>query len=219
MTILHFTLVAVLGYLLGGIPTAYIAGRLMGVDIRQHGSGNVGATNAIRVLGAKVGLPVMVIDMGKGYVAAALLPQIPVSGADLVYLSVIGGAAAVFGHVFTPYLDFRGGKGVAATVGMLAAVAPIPAASCLGVFLPVFLATGIVSLGVLLAAIVFPVSVFLFDRYTALSIPAAVQWFAVALPVFLAWTHRSNIRRLIAGQENRFRFPWERPSAHPPNLR
>ena len=206
---MHLAVVAVLGYLLGGIPTAYLAGRLRGVDIRKHGSGNVGGTNALRVLGWKVGLPVMAIDLAKGYLAAALLPRIPLSGLDTAYLAIAGGVGAVLGHIFSPYLGLRGGKGVAAGAGMLLALVPVPVGICAGVFFLLAFGTGIVSVGSISAAAALPLVTWLLSRAGYPTHPA-VQWLTVALALLVFWTHRANIKRLIQGRENRFRRPWER---------
>jgi len=208
MAALHLAIVVVLGYLVGGIPTAYLAGRLRGIDIRRHGSGNVGGTNALRVLGWKVGLPVMALDLAKGYVAAALLPLIPLSPLNGAYLSIAGGVAAVLGHIFSPYLGFKGGKGIAAGAGMLIAIVPVPLAICAGIFLAIAFGTGIVSLGSLAAAAALP----LITWFTPLAGQPhpAVRWLTVALALLVFWTHRSNIRRLVQGKENRFRPIWQR---------
>ncbi|MGC9530257.1 MAG: glycerol-3-phosphate 1-O-acyltransferase PlsY [Candidatus Bipolaricaulaceae bacterium] len=205
MSAVHLAIVGLLGYFLGGIPTAYLAGRAAGVDIRRHGSGNVGGTNAVRVLGWKRALPVMVVDVGKGYVAAWLLPKLPLSGLDPVYLALAGGAGAVLGHVFSPFLRLRGGKGVAAGAGMLLALIPVPVGICAALFALVVLGSGIVSLGSLSAAAALPAVTFLYGEAHP-----AVRWLTVALAAFVFWTHRSNLRRLLAGKENRFPRPWER---------
>lgn len=209
MSWLHVFVVAALGYLLGGIPTAYLAGRLRGVDIRKHGSGNVGGTNALRVLGWRVGVPVMALDLAKGYVAAALLPKLPVSNLDTAYLAIAGGVGAVLGHIFSPYLGFRGGKGVAAGAGMLLALVPIPVGICAGVFFLLAFGTGIVSVGSLAATAALPIVTWLLSQ-AGYPVHPAVQWLTVALALLVFWTHRSNIKRLVQGKENRFRRPWER---------
>lgn len=193
MNVVSYAIVAVGGYLLGGIPTAYIVGRLRGVDIRRLGSGNVGGTNALRVLGWKVGVAVMAVDVAKGYLAAAWFPRLPLPGGDPVYLGLCAGVAAVLGHVFSPYLGFRGGKGVAA-----------------GVFFLVVFGTGIVSLGSLKASVALPVAAFLLDRYGGYPVPPAVLALMAGLVPLVFFTHRTNIRRLISGKENRFRRFWER---------
>ncbi len=210
MTAASYLLVALVGYLVGGIPTAYLAGRLRGVDIRCHGSGNVGGTNALRVLGWKLGVPVMVLDVGKGYLATAFLPRLPVWGGEAVSLALAAGLGAILGHVFSPYLRFRGGKGVATGAGVVLALAPLPAALSAAAFVLAVFGTGIVSLGSLSAAVTLPVGAFLLDRYANHPVPMEVRALTLGLAVFVFYTHRSNIRRLIAGRENRFRRLWER---------
>ncbi len=201
---------AILGYLVGGIPTAYLAGRLRGVDIRRHGSKNVGGTNALRVLGWRVGATVMALDLVKGYLAAGGLPRLPFLAGESVYHGLCAGAAAVAGHVFSPYLRFRGGKGVAAGAGVLLALAPLPTALAAGVFVVLAFGTGIVSVGSLGATAALPVAAVLLDRYKGSATHPAVLGLAVGLVPFVFYTHRANIRRLIAGKENRFRRVWER---------
>ncbi len=213
MSAVSYAIVAVLGYLLGGIPTAYLVGRWRGVDIRRHGSGNVGGTNALRVLGWKWGVMVMAVDVAKGYLAADALPRLPVAGGESVYLALCGGLAAVIGHVLSPYLGFRGGKGVAAGAGMLLALAPLPAAIAAGAFFIGVFGTGIVSVGSLAASVALPVAAFLLDLYGVCLVPPAVRALTVGLVPLVFYTHRANIRRLIAGEENRFRRFWERGGA------
>ncbi|MEW6217073.1 MAG: glycerol-3-phosphate 1-O-acyltransferase PlsY [Candidatus Bipolaricaulota bacterium] len=205
-----YLLIAVLGYVLGGIPTAYIAGRLRGVDIRCHGSGNVGGTNALRVLGWKVGIAVMAVDVAKGYVAAGVLPHLPFLEGTLVYLGLCGGLGAVVGHVYSPYLRFRGGKGVASAAGVLFALAPLPTAIAVGVFFLLAFGTGIVSVGSLGAAAALPVAAFFLHLFAGITLHPAVGVVIVGLVSFVIYTHRLNIRRLISGTENRFRRFWER---------
>lgn len=210
MIVASYLLVALVGYLVGGIPTAYLAGRLRGIDIRRHGSGNVGGTNALRVLGWKLGLPVMALDVGKGYLVTAFLPRLPLGRGEPVSLALAAGLGAFLGHVFSPYLRFRGGKGVATGAGVVLALAPLPAALSVAVFVLVVFGTGIVSLGSLSAAVTFPVGAFLLDRYANHPISVEVRALAVGLAVLVFFTHRSNLRRLATGRENRFRRLWER---------
>ncbi|MCX7750560.1 MAG: glycerol-3-phosphate 1-O-acyltransferase PlsY [Candidatus Bipolaricaulota bacterium] len=209
MSVGSYAGIAIAGYLLGGIPTAYLAGRLKGVDLRRHGSGNVGGTNAVRVLGWRVGIPVLALDILKGYAAGGLLPRLPWVG-DPVYLGLAAGLGAVLGHVFTPYLGFRGGKGVAAGAGVLLALAPLPTLIASSVFLVLAFSTGIVSVGSLGATAALPLAAFLLDRFAGIPVHPAVQGLAVGLVPFVVWTHRGNVRRLLLGTENRFRRPWER---------
>lgn len=205
-----YILIAVLGFLLGGIPTAYIAGRLRGVDIRRRGSGNVGSTNALRVLGWQVGLVVMAFDVAKGYAAAGGLVHLPFLEGVPVCLGLCGGLGAVLGHVFSPYLGFRGGKGVASAAGVLLGWAPLPTAIAFGVFLCLSFSTGIVSVGSLGAALALPVAAVLLHRFAGVGLHPAVGAVMLGLVPFVIYTHRVNIRRLMSGTENRFRRFWER---------
>jgi len=204
VTVLHYLLCVLLGYLIGGIPSAHIGGRLRGMDVRKAGSGNVGATNALRVLGWRWGVAVMAVDVGKGYLVTAGLPRIMSSGAEPVYLAIAAGGAAVLGHVFTPYLRFRGGKGVATAAGSLLALAPWATAICLAVFVGVALATKTVSIASIVTAGAFPITVALLPTLGGIRTPLPVLWLSIGLASFVVWTHRENLRRLISGTENRF---------------
>ncbi len=204
MNFAHFGLVALVGFLLGGVPTAYLAGRLRGIDVRMHGSGNVGGTNAMRLLGWKWGVSVMVFDLLKGYVLTRWLPTIMDSGAEQVYLALLAGTAAVLGHVFTPYLKLRGGKGVATAAGMFLALSPASAALAAAVFFAVAFGTRIVSLASLAASCTLPLASFLLNQCGVAFVHPAVQWLTVAVAALVAWTHRTNVRRLLAGTESRF---------------
>lgn len=196
-----------LAYLLGAFPSSVVLGRVFrGVDLRRHGSGNAGATNAWRVLGWRIGVAVMILDTAKGAAAAALVPRafgsdLPVS---LAAASIFCGLAAVIGHVFPIYIGFRGGKGVATAGGMLVAVAPIPVAIAAGVFALAIAATGWVSLGSLAAAWTVPMAVAAFPpSLDGLGRPLLLG-LAVALAVLITVTHRGNLRRLLRGEEARF---------------
>lgn len=185
-------------YLLGATPTAYLAGRAArGIDLREHGSKNLGATNVYRVLGWRWAIPVALVDIAKGAVPVALFGRWAGSGSSF---AVALGLAAVLGHAFSPYVRFRGGKGVATAAGMFLALAPLAVAIALPVWGVCLWLTGYVSLSSILAAAAFPVLV-------RLTRPAAGPpfWASVALAAFIVFSHRSNIRRLLAGTENRFR--------------
>lgn len=202
--------VLVLSYLIGAFPSAVVIGRMSkGIDIRQHGSGNAGATNAWRVLGWRGGLPVAVIDVAKGAGAAAGIARLPLGPFPLSLESVAAlcGLAAVLGHVFPIYTEFRGGKGIATAGGMLLAIAPIPVVCALGVFLLVLILFGIVSIGSILAAWTIPVAALLLDRFTRLSYPSWLIGLTGGLAVFVLYTHRSNLARLLRGEERSFPRP------------
>jgi len=185
-------------YLLGATPTSYIAGRLArGIDLREHGSKNLGATNVYRVLGWSWAIPVAVIDILKGTIPAGLFASLA-RGPD--WLPPALGAAAVIGHMFSPWVRFRGGKGVATAAGMFIALAPLAVVMALPVWGLCLWLTGYVSVASLIAAGTFPIWV----RLTVPDAPATF-WAAVILAALIVISHRANIRRLAAGTENRFR--------------
>lgn len=190
-------------YLLGSIPAAYIAGKVKGVDLRKHGSGNLGATNVIRVLGTKIGLAVFAFDMAKGAVPVYFFPRLIPAGhlpADPVVFGILCGVAAIVGHVRPIYLKFgKGGKGVATAAGVFLALAPLQTALTLLVFAAVLLISGYVSLGSLTSAVALPIML-------AITVGVRSPLFTISILVaaFVFWTHRANIARLRAGEEHRF---------------
>ena len=202
-----FAALLVLSYAIGAFPSAVVIGRLLkGIDIRQHGSGNAGATNAWRVLGWRGGLPVAVIDVAKGAIAAAGIARLPFGplplGLDSV--AVLCGVAAVLGHVYPVYTGFRGGKGIATAGGMLIATALPPVGCALAVFLLTIFLFGKVSLGSILAAWTVPVSALLLDLFTGLSYPPLLIGLTGGLALFILYTHRPNLARLLKGEERSF---------------
>ena len=185
------------GYLIGAVPTSYLAGRLAkGIDLREHGSKNLGATNVYRVLGWGWAIPVGLIDVLKGVVPVAVIA--PLVGGP-AWVPVACGIAAVLGHVFSPYVRFRGGKGVATAAGMFLALAPLAVLCAFPIWALVVWLSGYVSLGSVVTAALFPVWV----RLTRPDAPYAF-YAAVALAVLIVVSHRANLRRLVAGTENRF---------------
>jgi len=194
-----------LSYLLGSFPTSIVVGKIFfGKDIRDEGSGNAGGTNAFRVFGWKAGILVALIDVGKGVAAALLVSRIAAGGPlprDAARLAA--GTAATLGHVWTLFAGFRGGKGVATAAGALAAVAPLPFFAALAAFALGLLSTGIVSVGSMAAALVFPLAVLVF-HLTGLHASGVLLAFSFLLGPFIFWTHRKNIARLRRGEENRF---------------
>lgn len=184
-------------YLLGAVPFAYLAGRLLkGLDIRQHGSGNVGATNVFRVLGKGPGAAVLALDMAKGWLAAAWLPSLaPLPTAAWPALL---GLAAVLGHSYTCFLGFRGGKGVATSAGVLLGLAPWATLGALLVFALVLGLSRMVSAGSLAAALALPPLAW---RQHGLEAP--VFWLSLGLAALVWVKHIPNIRRILAGTENR----------------
>jgi glycerol-3-phosphate acyltransferase PlsY len=190
-------------YLIGSIPTALIISRsFFGVDIREYGSGNMGATNTFRVLGSKFGTIVMAGDMLKGILAVALynlLPYYLTNELDRTNLMIGLGLAAVLGHIYPIWAQFRGGKGVATLFGMLLAIQPVVAASCVAVFLLVLFLTRYVSLSSILAGVALPVCVlWIYNEKEVF-----YRVFAVAVAALVVLTHQKNISRLLKGNENR----------------
>ena len=184
------------GFLSGSIPFGYLAGRLRGLDIRQHGSGNIGATNAIRVLGKGIGIPVFVLDLLKG-----LLPCLWVKSQGLdSWVWVVAGLAAILGHMFTPWLGFKGGKGVATAAGVLAGIAPVAMLGGLLLWLLFFFTTRYVSLASMMAGVGVAGTM-------ALQMARTGVWdyillgFGVLLMLLVILRHRANIGRLLAGKE------------------
>ena len=185
-------------YLVGGIPTSYLAGKLgRGIDLREHGSGSLGATNAYRVLGWKYAVPVGLLDVAKGAVPVALFGRWAHGPA---WLPVALGVAAVAGHVFSPYVRFKGGKGVATAAGMCLALAPLAIAISIVIWCGVLWLSGYVSVASLVAVGLFPV----WARLTRPDAPYTF-WASVVLALLIVISHRANIRRLMAGTESRFR--------------
>lgn len=200
-TMIWFIVAAIGAYLLGSIPSSVWLGRaLKGVDLREHGSGNAGATNAFRVLGKPIGSVVLLMDMLKGYLAVNLshLQHEIHPGSEYWMLLRIGlGLLAVTGHIFPLFAGFRGGKGVAAITGAALAIHPWAALAAIGVYLLVFLWFRISALGSLTAVLSYPVWVF----WVFPSEYLTVKIFSLVVVVLVLVTHRSNIRRLIRGEE------------------
>lgn len=207
MNISLLLLVIVMAYLIGSIATAVWVGKIFHkVDVREHGSGNAGATNVIRVLGWKTGVPVLLIDVLKGWFAAMLpvfLNMADKGSAMLTNYQIIAGLATVVGHIYPVFAGFRGGKGVATIFGVLLAIHPLVTISCFGVFLCVFLISGYVSLGSITAGIAFPILlIFFFDTPSVY-----LKIFSVLVALALLYTHRLNIRRLLKGEESKLIKP------------
>jgi glycerol-3-phosphate acyltransferase PlsY len=200
----------VLSYLLGAIPSALVAGRLArGIDIRAHGSGNMGATNTFRVLGARWGVLVGLADLVKGFIPPYLLapPAAAATGLDVLYVQIVFGLAAIFGHVFTVFAAFRGGKGVLAGLGVMLALMPLEAGLAVLVFAVVFAAFRIVSLGSIIATLALNVIVLLKKIVLGGVVREELVLTCILLLILVLITHRSNIKRLLAGIEPTFKRP------------
>ena len=202
-----FFILIFVSYIIGSFPTAVWVGKIFhNIDIREHGSHNAGATNTFRVLGNKWGWIVLFVDIGKGYLAASL----PLFLSSLYYgfkdevliLQLIASLCAVVGHVFPVFANFRGGKGVATTLGIILAINLDTALISLAIFLIVFLMTQYVSLGAIIASILFP-----FISFFAMHEDARIMIiFSILVSLIVLFSHRKNINRLLRGEENKMNF-------------
>jgi glycerol-3-phosphate acyltransferase PlsY len=203
---MHLILILLISYLLGSIPTAVWLGKLFRkIDIREHGSGNAGATNALRVLGLKWGFVVMALDVSKGLAAVLLVAPLLTIGRppDATLISVLAGTAAIVGHIFPVTTGFRGGKGVGTSAGVMFALAPLVALTALAIWLVVVVATRYVSLGSMLATLSIPPLLILRGYLLDGAIEGPLLGFAVLLAIGMLVSHRANIGRLLQGRENR----------------
>ena len=208
---LSIILAILASYLLGATPTSYIAGKLgRGIDLREHGSKNLGATNVYRILGWKYAIPVALFDIAKGAIPVLFFSRWA-GAAQHPWLPVVLGGAAVVGHMFSPYVRFKGGKGVATAAGMFLALAPIAVMLAIVVWGLCLWLTGYVSLSSIVAVLTVPVWVSLLQPGSTYAF-----WASLALVALIIFAHRRNISRLIAGTENRFRTrPSDRPTVRP----
>lgn len=204
--VIRIVAVLVLSYLVGGIPWALIVGkRFYGVDPRQHGSGNLGATNVFRALGARAGAATLLLDAAKGAVAVVLATLIVTGsqyGATARDWTAVGAMfLAVVGHSYSPYIRFRGGKGVATSAGALFVLTPLAAAIELTIFIAIIATSRIVSLASLIIAFAYPVLV-----WTLYPGAASLRVMSFVIAGLVIWRHRSNIARIVRGEESRISF-------------
>jgi acyl-phosphate glycerol 3-phosphate acyltransferase len=212
----NLAIVILLSYIVGSIPTSIIAAKISrGLDIRQHGSGNAGGTNVLRVLGWKIGLGVILFDLFKGVIATIFVarlfwdPSLPFQNRtpfeDFTVVQIICGVAAILGHVWTLFAGFRGGKGVATGAGMLLALAPVEFAVAVVIFAAVFSSSRYVSRGSIAGAVAFPLTMFFRENIFRVKIQGyhTLIFFAIGTSLLLIYTHRENIKRLIKGTENK----------------
>ena len=191
-----------MSYLLGATPTSYIAGKVRrggGIDLREHGSKNLGATNVYRILGWKYAIPVALFDIAKGAVPVLFFAGWA-GAAEHAWLLVALAGAAVLGHMFSPYVGFKGGKGVATAAGMFLALAPVAVLLAIPVWGVCLWLTGYVSLSSIIAVLSVPLWITLLQPNSRYAF-----WASVALVALIIFAHRRNIGRLLAGTENRFR--------------
>jgi glycerol-3-phosphate acyltransferase PlsY len=197
---INTTLTTAVAFLLGSIPTGYLVARAKGVDIRQHGSGNIGATNVFRTLGKPLGILVFFLDALKGFAAVWLAARF---GGPSAWPSILAAVAAIAGHNYTPWLGFKGGKGIATSAGVLIALMPWAVLAIAVVWFGVFFATRYVSLASICASAALPVAVGALWFYGCGG-SAPLLGFSVLIAALAIWRHRSNIQRLMAGTEHRF---------------
>ncbi len=224
----NLLIVIILSYMVGSIPTSIMLSKWFhGFDIRTKGSGNAGGTNVFRILGWKAGLVVGVVDLSKGLVAVSLIarlfwdPSLPFYNRtpfdDFTIVQMLCGAAAIIGHIWTVFAGFRGGKGIATAAGMLVGLAPTEFLVSILIFGVVIIAWGYVSLGSVSAAVAFPTTLFVrhnvfgvqIDSYNTLIV------FSLAVALLLIYSHRQNIKRLLAGTENKISRFNKRRSVNP----
>ena len=203
MLIVSYLVIMIAAYLLGSLPTGYLAGKIRGVDIRKVGSGNMGATNVFRVLGRTAGIVVLVLDGLKGYAACIWLVDLArlwlaVPAEHLETVRIVAGICAVLGHNYTCWLGFKGGKGIATSAGVYAALAPVSVTISIATWAIAFVLTRYVSIASIAAAVALPVAVWL------LSSSLLLQIVTTALGLMAILKHRGNIQRLLKGTENRF---------------
>ncbi|MBN2011083.1 glycerol-3-phosphate 1-O-acyltransferase PlsY [candidate division KSB1 bacterium] len=199
-------LIFVLSYLVGSIPTSIIFSKLFrGIDIREHGSGNAGGTNAWRILGWKLGLSVMLIDIAKGIVATVLIAKIrvdqPAMSGDLI--QIFAGLSAIIGHIWTVFAGFRGGKGVGTGAGMIIGIYPLAALVCLIVFGLTLFLSRIVSVSSMISAISLPITLAVLRFGLQRPVSDVMLYFGALIALLIVFTHRSNIKRLLKGEENK----------------
>jgi glycerol-3-phosphate acyltransferase PlsY len=185
-------------YLIGAFPSSYVVAKLArGIDLRKHGSGNLGATNAYRVLGWKAAMPVFLLDIFKGWLPTFYFPRI--DGNDSWEWALAYGAMAIVGHVFSIYVRFKGGKGVATGAGVFIALAPLAVLITTVIWIALVFITATVSVGSIAAAASLPIAVALLDDRRLVLV------LAIALSAFVIYAHRANIKRLMRGEEPSFR--------------
>jgi len=206
MDISAYILVVVISYLLGATPSGYLAGMACGIDVRTAGSGNIGATNVVRVLGKRVGAIVLAADALKGFISARWVPLLalwlfPSPGTSRENLALAGGVAAILGHIYTCWLKFKGGKGIATSGGVVLAWAPVACLTALALWGLVLAASKYVSLASIAAAIILPFAVWFGNGHWNGS--PTMTYAMAGLSLLAIYKHKANIQRLLKGQESR----------------
>ncbi|RKY83306.1 acyl-phosphate glycerol 3-phosphate acyltransferase [candidate division KSB1 bacterium] len=206
---LTLIVIVLLSYLVGSIPTSIIVGKILrGIDIREYGSGNAGATNTFRVLGWKAGVFVIAVDIGKGIFATLVISKLNLTGVPLLastLLQIIAGVSAVCGHIWTVFAGFRGGKGVSTAAGMIIALYPIAFLICIAIFTIVLFTTRYVSVSSMIAAVSLPIVFVVLQQIGHQPVSSPLLVLSLIMAGLIIFTHRANIRRLLNGTENRIR--------------
>ena len=212
--------IVLVSYLIGSIPFALIAGKLFkGIDLRNYGSGNLGSTNAFRVLGAPLGILVQILDIAKGLFVVLMVTEyfyshLPFTNytpfEDITVAKIIAGVSAIIGHTYSIFAGFKGGKGINTALGVLISLSPVDAGISVGFFILTVLSSGYVSLGSIVASFTFPLMMFIRENYFKVNISGydTLIFFSIAVSVLLIYNHRANIKRLLYGNENRFEKLW-----------
>jgi len=199
--IANIALVVIPSYLVGAIPASFIAGKMVrGIDLREHGSGNLGAANTFRVLGRRAAVPVLLFDIGKGFVAVWYLSAL---GGEGILFSLLAAVAVVLGHNYSVFVRFSGGKGVGTTAGAFLALAPYAVLFCVLIWVITLLVTRIVSLASMVAALLLPAAVYLSNRFLGAGTHGSVLILSIIVAALVIYKHRPNIQRLREGSEKR----------------
>ena len=199
--VVRFILILFPCYLLGSIPSSYIMGKLLrGIDLRQHGSGNLGAANTFRVLGAKAAVPVLLFDIGKGFLAVKLVSMFGIGGILQVLVGVL---VVILGHNYSIFVKFSGGKGVGTTAGAFLAMAPVAVGICFLIWALILLIFRIVSVASMISALFLPVVILLVNRFLESGTHSYIVIMSVVMATLVVYKHRSNIKRLAKGTEPR----------------
>lgn len=196
-----------LSYLLGSIPSSIILSKLLyGIDIRDYGSGNAGGTNTVRVLGWKIGIAVIMMDVGKGALATLLISQMRIDPVPLSpdMVQILAGSCAIIGHIWTVFARFKGGKGVGTGAGMLFSLYPSAGFICLAVFVCILFTVRIVSISSIAGAVTLPIVTILMKQFMDYPVSDELLYFSILAALLIVYTHRTNIKRLLKGEEKRF---------------
>ena len=199
--VLKILVIVITSYILGSIPSSYIMGRLIkGIDLRNHGSGNLGAANTFRVLGARAAVPVLLIDIGKGFLAVKLISFLSME--HFVYY-LIAALVVIIGHNFSMFVNFSGGKGVGTTTGALVGLAPLAVGICFIIWLVILLIFRIVSVASIISTSMLPVMIFVTNRFLGGTTHISIIYLSIFTALMVIYKHRSNIKRLMDGKEGK----------------